>query len=53
MGFNKKEKYLPYIKILYEGVKLKSLKLASNNILYRGAKIFNEEINTIKQYIKD
>ena len=36
LGLNKKEKYLPFIKTLYEGVKLKSLSLASNNILYRG-----------------
>ena len=45
-------KYLPYIKTLYEGVKLKSLPLASNNILYRGAKISHEEINKIKGYLK-
>ena len=51
LGLNKKEKYLPFIKTLYEGVKLKSLSLASNNILYRGAKISNEEVQKIKSYL--
>ena len=51
LGLNKKEKYLSFIKTLYEGVKLKSLSLASNNILYRGSKISNEEINKIKSYL--
>ena len=50
---NNVEKYLPYIKALYEGVKLKSLPLANNNILYRGSKISNDEIEKIKNYIKD
>ena len=45
---NKKDKYLPYIKILYEGVKLKVLPLASHKILYRGTLISNNEINIIK-----
>ena len=51
LGLNKVEKYLPYIKTLYEGVKLKSLPLANNNILYRGSKISNDEIIKIKEYI--
>jgi len=45
--------YMPYVKILYEGIKLKSLKLASNNILYRGGKISLEEIIKIKDYLKN
>lgn len=52
---NKKEKivpYLPYIKILYEGVKLKSLPLATDNILYRGAKLTNDEIKKIKKFLE-
>ena len=53
LGVNKKDKHLPYIKTLYQGVKLKSLPLASNNILYRGAKISYEEINKIKDFIKN
>ena len=51
LGLNKKDKYLSFIKILYEGVKLKSLPLSNNNILYRGSKISNEEINKIKNYL--
>ena len=53
LGLNKKDKYLSFIKILYEGVKLKSLPLSNNNILYRGSKISNEEINTIKNYLEN
>ena len=53
LGLNKKEKHLPFIKILYEAIKLKSLPLASNNILYRGAKINNDEINKINHYLKN
>ena len=51
LGLNKVKKYLPFIKALYEGVKLKSLSLASNDILYRGSKISNEEIKKIKSYL--
>ena len=51
LGLNKREKYLSFIKTLYEGVKLKSLSLASNNILYRGSKISNEEVEKIKSYL--
>ena len=36
LRMNNKDKYLSYIKTFYEGVKLKSLPLANNNILYRG-----------------
>ena len=52
LGLNKVEKYLPFIKTLYEGVKLKSLPLTDSNILYRGAKIRIKEIEDIKEYIK-
>ena len=48
---NKKENYLSFIKVLYEGVKLKSLKLASNKELYRGSKISSDEINIINNYL--
>jgi len=51
LRLNKIEKYLPFIKIFYEGVKLKSLPLTQNNILYRGAQISKDEINKIKDYI--
>ena len=52
LRLNKIEKYLPYIKTLYEGVKLKSLPLSEDKILYRGSKISNDEIIKIKNYIK-
>ena len=51
LGLNKKENYLPFIKTLYEGVKLKSLSLSNEKMLYRGSKISNEEINLIKDYL--
>ena len=50
---NKKDNYLSYIKILYEGIKTKSLPLGSNNILYRGTRLLNKEIEIIKKYIKN
>ena len=51
LRLNKAEKYLPFIKTLYEGVKLKILPLASDNILYRGSKISKVEIDKIKNYL--
>ena len=51
LGLNKIENYLLFIRTLYEGVKLKSLPLANNNILYRGSLISNEEIKKIKGYL--
>ena len=51
LGLNKKESYLPFIKILYEGVKLKSLPLSNDKVLYRGSKIRNDEIKYIKDCI--
>ena len=53
LRLNKKDKYLPYIKTFYEGVKLKSLPLANNNILYRGGTLSSDEINKIKTYLKN
>ena len=47
------DKYKTFIKLLYEGIKLKSLPLASNNILYRGSKISNDKIIKIKEYLKN
>ena len=52
LRLNKNEKYLPYIKTLYEGVKLKSLPLSEDKILYRGSKISNDEMIKIKNYIE-
>ena len=48
---NKTINYLPFIKVLYEGVKLKSLKIATDSELYRGSKISLDEINKIKGYL--
>ena len=50
---NKKDNYLSYIKILYEGIKTKSLSLGSNNILYRGARLLNQEIEIIKDHLNN
>ena len=48
---NKTINYLPFIKVLYEGVKLKSLDIATDSELYRGSKISLDEINKIKGYL--
>ena len=53
LRLNKKEKHLPYIKTLYEGVKLQSLPLATASKLYRGSIISNNEINNIRKYLKN
>ena len=50
---NKKGDYLPFIKVLYEGVKLKILPITSNQILYRGSKISNDELSKIQNYLKN
>ena len=51
LELNNLEKHKPFIKVLYEGIKLKSLPLGSDNILYRGSKISNKELKKIKTYI--
>ena len=53
LGLNKLEKYLTYVKLLYEGVKYKSLPLSSINTLYRGSKISKVEINKINSYLNN
>ena len=50
---NKIIKYLPFIKLLYGGVKLKSFPLTSEQELYRGTEIFDNEILKIKDYLKN
>ena len=50
---NNKENYLIYIKVLYEGLKLKSFKLSEDEVLYRGGKLSNNEIEKIKKDLKD
>lgn len=46
-------KYLPFIKLLYAGLKLKSLSLAEDQQLYRGTLISDKEIVKLKDYIKN
>ena len=43
--------YLTFIKVLYEGLKLRSFPLASKKVLYRGSKISNNELKKIKDYL--
>ena len=45
--------FLLYIKVLYEALKLQSLSLASDQILYRGGILSNKEIDKIKKYLYD
>ena len=52
LGENVREKYLPFIKTLYEGVKYQSLPLSEEKLLYRGSKIANSEIEKIKENMK-
>ena len=47
------EIHFPFIKVLYEAVKLKSLPLPSNSKLYGGTKLSNVEINKILDYMKN
>ena len=47
----KKENYLTFIKVLYEGIRLKALPLGTNHELYRGSMISKEEIKIINDYI--
>ena len=53
LRMNQSKMYIPFIKVLYEGVKLKSLPLAIDTMLYRGAKIGKDEIAKIKDYLKN
>ena len=46
---NKRDNYLPYIKVLYEGVKLKSLPLARKKELYRGSRLPKKEIKKFEE----
>ena len=47
----KKNEYLAYTKVLYEGIKLKSLPVASNNVLYRVSLLSREFISKVENYI--
>ena len=45
------KKYLTFIRMLYEGVKIKSLKSHNNSILYRGALMSKKELNNLKTFM--
>ena len=49
---NRNDRFLTFIKILYEGVKLKSLPISTSKKLYRGSKISNDELDKIKNSLK-
>ena len=51
LRLNKIDEHLSYIETLYDGVKLKSLPLATKNELYRCSTIHKDEINKIKTYM--
>ena len=53
LRLNKKSRHLPFIKALYEGVRLKSLPLCNNKELYRGGHLSIEELNKINLYSKN
>ena len=48
---NKKDMYLPFVKVLYEGIKLQALPLSSDKILYKGTRLLNSEIEIISNYL--
>ena len=47
---SRRDEYLAFIKVLYEGVKLKSFPLASNIPLFRGTVLMQKEIQIINSY---
>ena len=53
LRLGKSEKYLLYIKVLYEGLRLKSLCFSNINILYRGSKISFDDFNKMKKYLSN
>ena len=44
---NKLLYYMPYITVLYEGLKLKSLPVTSHEVLFRSSKISNDELQLL------
>ena len=53
LRLGKSEKHLLYIKVLYEGLRLKSLRFSNINILYRSSKISFYELNKIKNLLNN
>ena len=50
---NKMKEHLPFIKVLYDGIKTVSLPFITNVILYYASKISMDEINKIKYYLNN
>ena len=48
-----KQYVIPYIKILYEGIRLKCFKLCFNETLYRFQMLKKNEIQKIKEYLSN
>ena len=53
LRLGKSEKHLLYIKVLYEGLRLKSLRFSNINILYRSSKISFDDFNKMKKYLSN
>ena len=49
----KYDNYILFIKMMYEGVKLKVFESPIKNVLYRGTKLKNYEIKQIKEFISN
>ena len=45
--------YLSYIKVLYEGIKLQSLQLSNDKMLYHGSILLNKDIEKMKNYLNN
>ena len=53
LRLGKSEKHLLYIKVLYEGLRLRSLRFSNINILYRSSKISFDDFNKMKKYLSN
>ena len=53
LRLGKSEKHLLYIKVLYEGLRLRSLPFSNINILYRSSKISFDDFNKMKKYLSN
>ena len=45
--------YLSYIKVLYKGIKLQSLPISNDKMLYHGSILLNKDIEKIKKYLNN
>lgn len=53
LRYNRIIENLTFIKLLYAGIKLKSIPLASEEDLYRGTQISETEIGRIEMYLRE